>query len=271
MGSVRTRIKAVLPPPIVQRLVWLKRAVAPSDEHRRADRFLRLCGDPRSVMQGPFRGLELRQYARGSIKPFYLLGTYEKDLWPFVERMIAWGPDLLVDIGSADGYYAVGFARRLPQLKGIAYEADPFYRHLTRRTASINRCGKRVTTRGFCDGESLRTELEASRRPAVFCDCEGYEATLLDPEVVSSQRRAAMLVELHEGKVPDLVDLLYARFGSTHHIEVVSQQDRIMADLPEGVHIGQDQALAMMRNTRKDSGRWMLLTPVSVEGAEHNA
>jgi predicted O-methyltransferase YrrM len=53
-----------------------------------------------------------------------LLGVYERELHDVLENLIAWGPDLVIDAGAAEGYYAVGLARRLPQSRIMAFEME---------------------------------------------------------------------------------------------------------------------------------------------------
>ncbi len=105
--------------------------------------------------------------------------------------------------------------------------------------------------------------LAESTRPVVFCDCEGYESTLLNLDQVPALRDAAMLVELHEGKVPQLLEILQNRFAATHKIEIVAFRERRIDDLLPGVQVPQSFADAAMRNARIDSGRWMFMIPMT--------
>src|SRR4051794_40351820 len=71
---------------------------------------LQQCGP--QVQTGPFAGLEFaRASAEGCHVP-KLLGCYERELHGLVEAAVADGYDDIVNIGCAEGYYAVGLARR---------------------------------------------------------------------------------------------------------------------------------------------------------------
>jgi hypothetical protein len=65
------------------------------------------------VMAGPFKGLRLR-CSGVSFDYFEALGVHEQCLYPVVEDVIARRPEAVVNVGAAFGYYALGFARRLP-------------------------------------------------------------------------------------------------------------------------------------------------------------
>jgi hypothetical protein len=64
-----------------------------------------------TVQGGPFRGM---RSTRGAVLTHHatpnLLGTYERQLYPYLSEA-AIRCDLIVDIGSAEGYFAVGLAR----------------------------------------------------------------------------------------------------------------------------------------------------------------
>ena len=81
--------------------------------------------DPETVLSGPFKGMRypLRSSGQGGLLP-KLLGTYERELSPAIERLISDRPTLVVNVGAAEGYYAVGLALRAPQAQVIAFEME---------------------------------------------------------------------------------------------------------------------------------------------------
>ena len=64
-----------------------------------------------TVSGGPFAGLAYPDRAPISLVP-KLLGIYERELHGAIEAAIRAQPGLIVNVGAADGYYAVGLARR---------------------------------------------------------------------------------------------------------------------------------------------------------------
>src|SRR3954451_18937011 len=65
------------------------------------------------VAHGPFAGMEYLPGLEASSGDLVakLLGTYERELHPVIEGWIAQPPAHMIDIGSAEGYYAVGLTR----------------------------------------------------------------------------------------------------------------------------------------------------------------
>src|SRR5206468_6903171 len=99
-----------------------------------------------------------------------LVGTYECELIPAIEAICQAGCDRIVDIGAAEGYYAVGMAMRNPRAEIVSFEMNPSARYYLRRLAQRNGVSDRVTIQGECVVDSLRSSLAGARRPAVICD-----------------------------------------------------------------------------------------------------
>ena len=90
------------------------------------------------VWQGPLAGLEfLRQSAEGC-HVAKLLGCYEQPLQPHIEAAIQSAYPVVLNIGCAEGYYAIGMARRMADTKVMAYDLDPNARHVCAALAATN-------------------------------------------------------------------------------------------------------------------------------------
>jgi predicted O-methyltransferase YrrM len=137
-----------------------------------------------------------------------------------------------VDIGAAEGYYAIGLARRNPQAKVIAFEMEPRGQSALREMAALNSVADRIEVNGKCEAADLIAALGDVPSPIVICDVEGYEEKLLDPQAVSALRHATILVELHDFIIPSITEKLKERFGATHRVEHIWQQPRSRDDFP---------------------------------------
>src|SRR5688500_985732 len=91
------------------RLTWRRRPIAGPTR-----RFAKRHG--LSVRRGPFHGMTYPESAVGLAEQLVpkLLGSYECELHGALEQVIQGDYEQVVDIGAADGYYAVGLARALP-------------------------------------------------------------------------------------------------------------------------------------------------------------
>jgi hypothetical protein len=184
------------------------------------------------VQAGPFKGMRYPDWAMTEVDSYSpkVLGTFERELHGAVESMIGAAPPAVVNIGSAEGYYAVGMALRLPQARVIAFEPRETQVHQMRTLAELN--GTRVEiVAAPCTPDLLAGALDAGA--AVLCDCDGCENELLDPSLVPALESCEAIVETHDLWRPGTSDRLKARFGPTHDIEEVDTVPRFVGDFPE--------------------------------------
>lgn len=186
------------------------------------------CGG--GVAAGPFEGMTfLEDAVSGAFIP-KLLGVYERELHGILTGLAGVPFTRIVNVGGAEGYYAVGLARLFPRAEVLAFEAGARGRDAIRRLAAINGVAGRAKVEGWCDPAALRTALEGPGSTLVWCDVEGYEDVLLDPQRVPALRETWVVVELHDGKNPGVSERVREAFGNSHEIEVVWQQERSARD-----------------------------------------
>ena len=217
------------------------------------------------VQSGPFRGSRLPAescWGDGDLGA-RLIGCYEEELWPAIERFLQWPVGGAVVIGCAEGYYAVGLAVRARHWRVLAFDTAAKAQSLCGQAAGNNGVADRVTVGGRCGPDELTAALSALGTAVVLCDCEGCEVELLDPGRVPRLASCPIIVECHDLLVPDSTRTLAGRFASTHSVEVVPQGARnpsgvaFMRMLPE-----LDRWLLVCEN-RRCVMNWLVLTPIA--------
>lgn len=185
------------------------------------------------VLTGPFKGMNYPVRAAEGSRTTRLLGNYEASLIPVIETIIARNYDLIVDVGCAEGYYAVGFATRMPGARILARDIDEKAQALCRALAEANGVADRVEIGGLFDHGDFA--ICQGQKALVLCDIEGAEGELLDPALAPGLSDADLLVEVHEGFKPGLLARLTERFQATHR---VTRLDRRLDDsaLPDWCH-----------------------------------
>ena len=193
------------------------------------------------VRLGPFTGMRYVSRSIGSAHLPKLLGTYERELQPVIEQACSARPNLIIDLGAAEGYYAVGLALRNPGARVIAFERDFAARRALAQMSLLNGVQARIEIRGEARPADLDAALRLRPKPAtppsrarpfVLCDVEGDEKFLLDPAEVPILKSASLLVETHEFVRPGITRLLVNRFTATHRIEQIWQSPRSGAEFP---------------------------------------
>ena len=177
-----------------------------------------------TVQSGPFQGMSYLRTAVGSALLPKLLGTYEMELRSAVAEALARRPKHVIDIGCAEGYYAVGFAMQDKKCSVTAYDISPLARRACRKLAKQNGTELQVAVRGACTHRRLAQSIGADS--LVICDCEGFEWQLLDPTTVESLAGADLLVELHRSGAAPVEHAFSDRFASTHQIEFITASGR---------------------------------------------
>ena len=129
------------------------------------------------VAGGLFAGMQLLPRASEGCMIPKLLGCYEAPVQPHLRALTAAGPAIILNIGCAEGWYAVGCARLLPQAHIHAFDINPEARALCAEMAAVNGVSDRVQVGGRFSPEDFATY--AGQQVLVLCDIEGAEQWLL--------------------------------------------------------------------------------------------
>lgn len=172
-----------------------------------------------TVHMGPFKGMQLASEAMVKSYGPQLLGSYEHELHPVVERIIATPYQAILNIGCNFGYYAIGLARRMSQAKIYAFDIEEKQQNKCRAMAALNNVQDRVIVDGLFKGENF--VVYEKQRTLVLMDIEGGEMSLLDPGMYPALKKMDVLVELHDLMNPVISQTIRERFAATHDIEMI--------------------------------------------------
>lgn len=187
---------------------------------------------PTKVLHGPFKGMSYVDKSVCSVLISKIVGCYEEELHGAIEKIVAHGYDRILNVGCAEGYYAVGLALRSPKSKVYAFDIDPEAERLCRELAQLNGVADRVIFSGGCDPAKLNEMIQGET--VILSDCEGYELPLLDPAKAPKLAQADMLVELHGATDPkvSIRGVLLERFTPSHRCEMITATGRDPAKYP---------------------------------------
>ena len=125
------------------------------------------------VKDGPFAGMRYVQTACCSAFPPKVLGTYEMEIWDCLAPCLQWNGGLFVDVGAAEGYYAVGMLVRNPSLRTVAFEAEPESRKVLAELGNLNGVAGRLEVKGFATHVELESALSRETQVFALFDIEG--------------------------------------------------------------------------------------------------
>ncbi len=185
-----------------------------------------------TVFSGPFRGMRYLGYSTYGAYIPKLIGTYERELNEVLEQALAKEPAHVVDVGGAEGYYAVGILRRLKSARVTVFEMSEEGRRAITELARLNGVSERLEIRGRCTPAELDECLARSGASLVIVDVEGYEVELLDPNACPHIVQCDVLVEVHDFKVAGCAERVLAQMKQTHEAATIRQAARAVSEYP---------------------------------------
>lgn len=217
------------------------------------------------VQAGPFKGLKLNSSPAWSATdlPAMLLGCYEPEVLKTIFSKPTANLSVLVNLGTADGYYVSGGLHSQRFRSAYGFEATPAGRDATERTAALNGVLDRLTISGAADSRFFE-HLDGVRASDIFllCDIEGGEFNVFDDLCLKSLKGATVVIEIHNWIVdfwPKYENLLVnaSKFFS------ITTLSRVSSTLPKvrGLQAMHDDNRALMLSEgRPNIMRYLKLT-----------
>jgi len=217
-----------------------------------------------AVAHGPFEGLRYpsAQSEASALLP-KLLGCYESELHLVVDELLKNRYEAIVDIGCAEGYYAIGLALRKPDATVFAYDLNPHAQLACAEMAKLNKVVDRVHIRGICNPSVLRS-IPLGERSLILSDCEGFESTLFTREIAEWFAKHDFIIETHDAVDIETSAKVRAAFAGTHDIRSIRSVDDIEKAhsyrYPELDSFGPRERHRILREQRANIMEWLVMT-----------
>jgi hypothetical protein len=175
-----------------------------------------------TVYSGPFKGMRYINQSNGSELLPKVIGVYEFSIQHIFEHVVNSDYKNVIDIGCAEGYYAVGLAYRFSSInkkcKVFAFDINNEALNNLNQLALINNVSDNVISGTYFDPSMFKN---FDHKSFVICDIEGSEIDMLNPQTQEALKYMDILVEVHDGgeKSNKIKSVLYNRFSQTHSIE----------------------------------------------------
>src|SRR3954453_23098811 len=116
--AIKRLVQAVLPDPLYASLTApsARRFIEKVEREKGLDALTRryVAAHGRTVAGGPFQGMAYTPLSDHRHVGARLLGCYEREIAPAIEEFCQTACEQVLDVACAEGYYAFGFARRIP-------------------------------------------------------------------------------------------------------------------------------------------------------------
>lgn len=214
------------------------------------------------ILYGPFKGVNYyNRTVWGPITPKWI-GTYELELHEIIHTIIDKQYNTIIDIGAAEGYYAIGLSSKCPTSQIISYDTDPIARVRQRQLHKLNPQHKNLSINKYCTAAVLDNAINGTS--LIICDIEGFEFDLIDPKSCKSLIHSDILVEIHSYKnhsTQEVKETLERRMKSSHNISTIRQIQRTIFNeirsIPEVSSLSNSRLLKAMDEERRISQYWL--------------
>lgn len=211
------------------------------------------------VLHGPFKGMRYPSKTAFSSEIYpKLLGSYEQELSEAISYIIRQPYTAIVDVGCAEGYYAVGLGMHCKDANVFAFDTNELALASCRTMGEMNNV--EIQTSNFCDKSKL-LELDLGDRSLIFCDCDGFESELIDRQVAESLKRHDFLIETHDFVRIDMTKIMLDILSQTHDCEVFESVDDVLKaynyEFPELDNFDLDERRRILAERRPTIMRWI--------------
>lgn len=153
------------------------------------------------IAYGPFVGMQISQSSWWGKTDLAskILGFYEAEVLAVLSGVDKTQYRHFVDLGAADGYYAIGAIYADLFEDAYAFEMSDQGQEVIRANAKLNGVSKRVHVYGVADENFDQQIPDVSLAQTVMLiDIEGGEFDLLDALLLQKLKRSLLVIELHE-------------------------------------------------------------------------
>jgi hypothetical protein len=177
--------------------------------------------------------------------------------------------DQVIVIGCAEGYYANGLAKLLPNVPVLAIDIDGDALDKSRKMAAANNIEDQVS---FSQKDSIDhlLELDVNSRALIICDCEGCEFAIFGNNVLPRLQKSDLIIEMHytastmatsvEGHHPPVFpDLEFSnKFIESHDIQRIYPKEIDVRDYRLG-YLPARTISEFVYVSREENAEWLVL------------
>jgi len=216
------------------------------------------------IKDGIFKGIKYpKLISSGSAIYPKLLGSYECELTKVFEQFFSEPLTTIIDIGCAEGYYLVGFAKKKASLKMIGVDISEMALSQTKQMLIENQIDlSRISLYKAFNINLIPTGI--NDRVLIICDCEGYEDEIFKDDLSSAFNNCILLIECHDFIIPNITERLAKALTLTHQIEIiqtVSESTKLNFIPTEMSQLSFNDKLSLLNEGRPTSMNWIYANP----------
>ena len=215
-----------------------------------------------SVQQGPFKGMIIsdHQFWGSGDKSSKILGLYEKEIQDLlVEIQKNKNYSTFIDIGGADGFFAIGSVVNKLFNNCEVFEISKKGRNSIKINSKKNNVLDQVNINEKATKKSV-LELENIGDAVILCDIEGGEYELFDEDFIDKVHPSELIIEIHKNKNKSLPEF-ENRFNKKYLLKKILQEPRSLKNFNELKNFNDNNRALLVSEGRSYIQEWWYLSP----------
>ena len=219
-----------------------------------------------TVAFGEFQGVKLN----GKSKWSGFKDTGSKILGLYENQVIKWIVnqhkkfDLFVDVGAADGFYAIALLKSKKIDRAITYEISIDDRIICENMSKLNSVFNKISIEGEARRLDLINLLRTPLSTLVLIDIEGEEFNLINLDLLETAKNHSMIIEIHAMPKTEDFEKFYKLCQSFHNCEILTGSERTfpLDEFTSG--LTDNERALLLSEGRPFNMNWFALTPRSM-------
>ena len=215
------------------------------------------------VQYGIFKNLKMNHeisWGRGDIAS-KIYGFYENKIQQKLKDI---NNPILIDIGAADGFFAIGSLKSKICEFCYAFEETKKSRENLSKTAKINNVQKKLSIIGKVTKDNFFTLLPSKinfSEVTILCDIEGGEFDFFSDEILATIRCSNIIIEIHKNHNKNLEIDLLERVKKYFDVSVIIDNDKNFENVLELHTLNDIDRYLICSEGRSYIGKWWHLSP----------
>tara|TARA_B100000925_G_scaffold154375_1_gene115785 strand:+ start:799 stop:1530 length:732 start_codon:yes stop_codon:yes gene_type:complete len=215
------------------------------------------------VKYGIFKNLKMNHeisWGRGDIAS-KIYGFYENKIQQKLKDI---NNPILIDIGAADGFFAIGSLKSKICEFCYAFEETKKSRENLFKTAQINNVQNKLSIIGKATKDNffslLPSEINFSK-VTILCDIEGGEFDFFSDEILKTIKYSNIIIEIHKNHNKNLEIVLLERVKKYFNVSVIIDNDKNFENVSELHTLNDIDRNLICSEGRSYIGKWWHLSP----------
>lgn len=216
-----------------------------------------------TVQNGVFKNLKINKnisWGRGDIAS-KIYGLYENKIQKKIKEL---KKPILIDIGAADGFFAIGCLHSKLSKYCYAFEQNETSRLALHKTAELNNVANQISIMGKVDNQvflsSLPDDLDLSMA-VILCDIEGEEYNFFSETILKKLQKCNLIIEIHteetNSKEADLIKSAKKYFN----VNIILDNNKDMSAVSKLHNLNDIDRNLISCEGRSYIGKWLHLIP----------